>query len=71
MSARRKTERRKEIAALVEEGRVAYLAGRHRQTNPYRYCNMDHWLKGYDIAETEEKTRLCMAVNGSHGKMSR
>lgn len=44
---KRKYERRLEIAQLREEGRRAALAGRHIQTNPYRYMNGVHWISGH------------------------
>ncbi len=47
---RRSVRRRVEIAALIEEGRQAFLAGRHRQTNPHRDMNAYHWLWGFDYA---------------------
>jgi hypothetical protein len=47
----RKVVRKREIKALREEGRLAALAGKHRQHVPQAYIgtmNHDRWLEGYD-----------------------
>jgi ribosome modulation factor len=50
----RKDDRKKEIERLREEGRQAFLAGKHIQTNPYAsHHSMDtyQWRIGYREAE--------------------
>lgn len=50
MSAGR--NRRKVIVARVrEEGAAAARAGRHAQTNPYKFMNAYQWLQGYNSVE--------------------
>lgn len=52
----RKAERRLEIARLRQEGRSAFLAGKHIQTCPQAYMgtmNRGHWVEGYLSAERE------------------
>lgn len=58
MSARRKAQRRLEIAALVEEGRAAHAAGKPRETvrrlyPPHHTVNGAHWLKGWDAEQAQ------------------
>lgn len=53
MSARRKAQRRLEIAALIEEGYGAFLSGKRETQNPYNprlTMNGMHWSKGWDQA---------------------
>ena len=50
--------RRKIIAQLREEGRAAYHAGRHVQTNPHKYMDALQWHQGYVDAQHEAERFL-------------
>lgn len=52
--------RRAEVRRVREEGRQAFLAGKHRETNPYSPISTDRhqWWVGYDDAEEKQHESL-------------
>lgn len=62
----RRDDRKKEITVLIEEGRQAALAGRHRQTCPQEYIgsmNRVHWLNGHADGTRELRASEPVAVD--------
>jgi len=53
MSNESKRLRREIVERVRHEGYLAALAGRHRQTCPYRYMDEFQWLQGYRQGEAE------------------
>jgi hypothetical protein len=54
---RRREERKREIAALYEEGAQAYKDGKHIQHYPQEYnnnMNRMHWVGGYIAARDSD-----------------
>lgn len=69
---RRRAERRREIAELVADGRLAYRTGKPRSAvpfKPFQSMNGMHWLKGWDMEEQERLNAIEAAKLSEHERL--
>jgi hypothetical protein len=51
-------QRRERLRVVRAEGRAAFTAGRHIQTNPYsRTADLGPWIDGYRAAQLEAQPK--------------
>lgn len=43
-------ERKALVEKIREEGEIAFLEGKHIQSNPYKYMDAYQWSEGYELA---------------------
>lgn len=71
-NSRRRAERRKEIAQLVADGRLAHRLGKSRSSvpfKPFESMNGMHWLKGWDAEEQERLNEIEEARADQHARL--